>query len=117
MYSDDIISPLLQHGANPNLTDVSGNTPLHWAAQVGEIDGVQTLLKHHANINVQDKQGRTALMLCVEYANKGDMIRELLKQGANTHLKDLRGVTALGYARSEDYPEMVRLWKAARATK
>lgn len=44
----EIVQQLLEKGANPNLKDKNGNTPLHWC---GHVDVLQLLISHGANIN------------------------------------------------------------------
>ena len=47
------MNALVAAGANPNLADSGGLTPLHMAAQLGDADLIQTLLKHGANANAR----------------------------------------------------------------
>ena len=47
--SREMVSLLLQAGADPNAVDLDGNTPLHWAVSNGHTDIVQLLLQYHAN--------------------------------------------------------------------
>lgn len=46
----DCVAILLEHGANPNLRDVSGNTALHLAAIIASKPLVELLLEHNADI-------------------------------------------------------------------
>jgi ankyrin repeat protein len=56
---------LINHGANVNLGDVNGWTPLHAALYVGDWKLAALLLEHGANINAQDKKGMTPLMALI----------------------------------------------------
>ena len=61
------IKCLLENGANPNVTDNKGQTPLHFIAQKGVgKNQVQLLLEHGANLNANDDAGQTPL----DYAKK-----------------------------------------------
>lgn len=73
----ELTQKLLTNGANPNLADTKGTTPLIYAVQLQDKDLVETLLKNKANKNLADKQGKTAF----EYAvfTKNIEIINLLK--------------------------------------
>jgi len=73
----ELTQKLLANGANPNLADTKGTTPLIYAVQLQDRDLVETLLKSKANKNLADKQGKTAF----EYAvfTKNIEIINLLK--------------------------------------
>ena len=61
------ISCLLENGADPNVLDNKGRTPMHVIAQKGIGKPlVQVLIKYGADINVRDVEGKTAL----DYAQK-----------------------------------------------
>jgi uncharacterized protein len=53
---------LLQKGANPNLADRKGVTPLMVATQLGFAEGAATLLKYKANVDGSNRSGETALI-------------------------------------------------------
>jgi ankyrin repeat protein len=52
---------LLQHGADANITDNSGCTPLHIAAASGSRKVVKLLLTHGAMVSAKDGDGKTPL--------------------------------------------------------
>jgi ankyrin repeat protein len=68
---------LLANGANANLADSNGVTPLIYAVQLQDKDLVKILLEYKANKDLADKQGKTAF----EYAifSKNHEIINLLK--------------------------------------
>jgi ankyrin repeat protein len=52
---------LLSHGANPNLPNSEGQTPLHMAAKGNHTKAIEILLKHGAQVNARDTKGYTPL--------------------------------------------------------
>lgn len=88
---------LLQRGANPNIADRSGVTPLQIAARLGFIDGVERLIDGGAEIDVADQTGETPLMGAV-HRRDVPMIELLIKKGANIDRSDNSGRTARDYA-------------------
>lgn len=54
---------LLEGGADPNLKDCVGNTPLHLAATASSIDVVTLLLKSGADIFAVDKEKHNPIQL------------------------------------------------------
>jgi ankyrin repeat protein len=59
--SPALVELLLQHGANPNLNDYYGDTPLKKAFRAGRMDNASLLLDHRANPDERDTWGRTML--------------------------------------------------------
>lgn len=92
---------LLQKGANPNLADKKGTTPLMLATQLGFVDGIDTLVRRKAQVDQTNRSGETALILAVQLRNT-DAVRALLKAGANPDKRDSRaGYSARDYAKQD----------------
>ena len=89
---------LLQKGANPNISDKEGTTPLILATQLRFVDGVRTLLAKKANVDDTNRQGETALILAVHIRDT-ELVRLLLANGADPDRTDtLAGKSARDYA-------------------
>ncbi|HKT77315.1 MAG TPA: ankyrin repeat domain-containing protein [Sphingobium sp.] len=107
---------LLAKGANPNLADNRGNTPLMDAVQARFIDGVATLLTSGVQVDKANGSGETPLIRAVQLRDVG-MTRLLIGQGANPDRKDsIAGMSARDYAQQESRtPGLVEALSAAKS--
>lgn len=62
----DIVPVLITMGADPNLHDEDGNTPLHNAAAYGNMSCIEALLRSRANPNSLTGEGETPLMYAIQ---------------------------------------------------
>ena len=56
-----VVSVLLARGANPDLPNRTGFTPLHHAVEGSALDALRVLLAHGVNVNAKNSAGLTAL--------------------------------------------------------
>ena len=91
------MSFLISRGANVNLRDVKGVTPLVVAANLGFIEGVELLVEKGARVDESNNAGETPLISAVHNRNVA-MMRILLKAGADPDRADNSGRTARDYA-------------------
>lgn len=95
---DTWLGYLLQKGANPNLADRKGVSPLMLATQLGFTEGVLRLLKYKASVDATNRSGETALIRAVQL-RQPELVRILLKAGANPDKRDsVAGLSAREYA-------------------
>jgi len=87
---------LLQRGADPNIRNKKGITPLQLATSMGFTDGVEALIKGGASVNVSDQTGETPLIAAVHSRNVG-LVRVLLDKGADPDHYDNSGRSARDY--------------------
>jgi ankyrin repeat protein len=83
----EICKILLAKGADPDCTDLSGNTALHLATQKNKTVLMKLLLDNKAKVDVKNKLGQTALI----FAAKGgytEAVDLLLQRGAYIYHKD-----------------------------
>ena len=55
-----IAETLLNKGADPNIKNKLGGTPLMWAASYGQDEVVRLLLAKGADVNIKDNSGASA---------------------------------------------------------
>ena len=114
------IEILLKHGANPNLPNVRGMTPIVAAAGVGSVDAdtrgwfttedvqersiasIELLLKAGCDVNAIDPQRGQTLLHGAAFWGWNDVVKYLVDHGAKLDAKDSRGFmpidSALGKA-------------------
>lgn len=102
----EMITLLINAGANPNALDKSGVAPLHRAVRQRCPGAVDSLLRNAAAVRLKNKSGSTPLHLAVQNTGRGgtgspesksyqrEIIGLLLKAGADPRDKDGRGNTA-----------------------
>jgi ankyrin repeat protein len=76
----DVARLLLEHGADVDaqISDGSGQTPLHVTMQFNNVEVVRVLLEYGANVGAEDSQGRTPFQIAS--ANRYDEIMKLLSE-------------------------------------
>jgi ankyrin repeat protein len=104
----DILSLLLDHGADMGRLDGYHWAPLHRASISGEVKAGQCLIDRGADINVRDGSDWTPLFQAA-LNGRVEFTRMLLERGAKTNVQCLQGKTPLHYAVSEGYIQVVRL--------
>ncbi len=92
---------LLGRGADPNVRDDAGNSPVMTAVISGNGDLIDILAKAHADVDLANRSGETPLIMAV-HRRDTDMIRTLLNDGADPDQSDhLQGLSARQYAHQD----------------
>ncbi len=107
----EALNYLLEHGADPNLANEFGKTPLMYAAQYNQLQAVKLLIARYADPNAGtvwpgvgcyytlDRANMTPLHYAVRYAS-AEVIEFLLKKGAVTFSR----IVDHGFPRTDEYP-------------
>ena len=112
IQADGVISLLIEAGANLEIKDNNGYTPLMRANEYGNQHVVSHLVEEGAKVNNQTNgSGFTALHLAAErgYSSIPWIPMSLLKGGADVNIKDNAGKTALHFAAKKGHMEIVSL--------
>lgn len=92
-YNTLCFNYFVERGADLDLPNRNGSTPLHLASLLNEIVYCEKLLSSGANIDVQNNLGMTALHFSVIRNINLDVLRFLIDRGADSSIKDNDGET------------------------
>ena len=114
-----LVQALVGGGANVNVSDEIGATPLLLAASRGQRDVVRYLIEQGANVNASDKNGNTPLSLVAVWhdamSGDSDLINALLDRGADINGAYHLGTTPLMFALQSGNMTTARLLIARHA--
>mgnify|MGYP000902626686 CR=1 FL=1 len=105
----DAVRSWVASGADINVVDKYGNTPLMFASQGLRSECVAEMLRLGADARRVNNDGRTALHLTASADRGGDgggVVRQLVAAGCDAAVRDNDGHTAV---------ELARTWHGARA--
>jgi len=83
----EVVKLLLEHGADPNVKNRDGKTPLHNAASEGHLEVVKLLLERGADPNVKDDDGNTPLHNAA-WRGHLEVVKLLLEHGADPNVQE-----------------------------
>ena len=109
------VSTLRGMNIDLNLKDTVGRTPLHIAAEKGNIDVAIFLIENGANVNVADANGNTPLVFIINKTGNLKVIQRFLEKGASVNTQNRTGETALMYAAWHGHSAIVQLLIKNRA--
>ena len=111
VYKSDAtrVNALLIKGADPNVRDSTGTTPLMWAARHEKLALVRVLLHHKAFPYVQDANGWTALHWACLRDSDAEILKIFLQHAGYPLVKTKNGKTAVQIADSTGATQLVKL--------
>jgi uncharacterized protein YraI len=112
----DIVKSLLDNGANIEVKNDAGATPLIFASAKGQKDVVKLLVERGANVNARTITGITPLIAGASAGNQ-EIVKLLLERGADVSAKDQQGRTAFSMAEAAGESQVAALLKSAALAK
>ncbi|WP_425386623.1 ankyrin repeat domain-containing protein [Wolbachia endosymbiont (group A) of Barypeithes pellucidus] len=105
----EIVSALIEKGANVNAIDTVENTPLLVAVERGYIEIVNTLIEKGADVNVEGGFHSSTPLYCAIERNNAEIVKSLVEKGADVNAVDLFSqCTPLHYAARHGSAEIVK---------
>ncbi|CEF64188.1 Ankyrin repeat and Glycoside hydrolase, catalytic domain and Beta-hexosaminidase, bacteial type, N-terminal domain and Ankyrin repeat-containing domain-containing protein [Strongyloides ratti] len=89
-------------------SDLTRNTPLHWAASFGNEEIIKAFCDSQANVNATNNKGETPLHDAVK-RNDDKIVRILIDYGADVHIKDNNNISPFDLATTKNYSSIVSL--------
>ncbi|MHC4155523.1 MAG: ankyrin repeat domain-containing protein [Planctomycetota bacterium] len=102
----DMVVLLVDRGADFDIKDNRGFTPLHCAAQSGQTEIAELLIARGASVEVTDRIGHTPLHTAAE-GGQHDIVVLLLAQRANVNAENRMGRTPLHVAAKTGHTDVV----------
>jgi uncharacterized protein len=99
----DSLRELIDAGADVNVQNENGYTPLMAAAHDGRLECIKLLIERGADVNRQDESGFTALTNAVQHSNE-QTVQLLISNGADVNLRTKASFTPLMFLAYNNYP-------------
>ena len=108
----NMVKSFLDNGANIEVKNDAGATPLIFASAKGQRDVVALLLERGANVNARTSTGITPLMGAAA-GGYAEIVKLLLAKRADVSAKDQQGRTAFSMAEAAGESQVTALLKSA----
>lgn len=99
------LQKLISEGANTNINNKNGWSPLHLACYTGNLEIVKELIKNHAHVNEKSNDGYTPLQFASYYGYL-EIVKELIKYSDPT-IKNNYEKTALDLAKIDEIKQLL----------
>ena len=112
----EVVSLLLEHGADPSQASPQNWSPLHEAAVTGKPEIVVLLLGKGARPRVMETQNHGTPLHVACFQGNLRICEMLLKAGADVNARDRERLTPLFHAKDQGHAELVK-WLRAHGAK
>eukprot|EP01112_Ceratiomyxa_fruticulosa_P014571 TRINITY_DN4189_c0_g3_i1.p1 TRINITY_DN4189_c0_g3~~TRINITY_DN4189_c0_g3_i1.p1 ORF type:complete len:481 (-),score=105.34 TRINITY_DN4189_c0_g3_i1:104-1546(-) len=102
---------LLEKGANIDLVERSGRTPIAMATAGKKKDAVKFLAKNKANLNISDTHQKLTPLHVACKEGSADIVKVLLKYNADPSLKNAKGLTPMEVARENSQDAVIKVFE------
>lgn len=83
-----VLKKMLDMGADPNIQDSNGWTPLHYSSELGDIEAVKILLSSKAIIDCYSNNKKTPLHFAASH-NYGDIVKYILEKASAMNFQEI----------------------------
>lgn len=97
---EEVAQLLIERGANVNIADNDGRTPL---LRCESLEIAQLLIAHGANVNATDKDGMTPLHMTAFEETRSALGELLVKHGADVNARNREGYTPLDFLTAGEF--------------
>ena len=102
----DVVQAFVSAGADVNLLEHGGHSPLIMASQEGHTDVVQPFVSAGADVNLQEHGGHSPLIMASQEGHT-DVVQAFVSAGADVNLQEHGGHSPLIMASQEGHTEIV----------
>lgn len=107
----DVVTALLNLGANVNAQSYTRATSLITAAAQNDIEMARILLDAGADINMCNMHNKSALFAAVQMGHP-EMVKLLLDSGADVNIRDFQSKTAFMHASQKGHTKIIEMLRA-----
>jgi ankyrin repeat protein len=93
----ELLKTAVDRGANIDIKDKDGHTPLHWAAYKNNHETALALINKDANLDIQNITGKSPIHLAIEKGNN-EIALALINKDANLDIQNIIGKSPLHWA-------------------
>jgi ankyrin repeat protein len=105
----EVVSILLDAGADIDAREEDGETPLHYAAWRNQLEVGRLLIERDTDLEARNHWGRTPLLIVGRETGNADMARLLIDAGADVNARDRYNASSLDLAAWRGFADLVDL--------